>query len=137
MNSGNSPYLQGTNILVVEDEQPVATLIREVLTRLGAEIHIAETGQAALDAMTQNTFDLVLLDVVLPDISGVDILLQIQASKPKLSHRTILMTGAQYHIDSIRQLRSLAVPTLYNPFTLRQLRSIVSETLSRQETAAA
>lgn len=137
MNTGKSLYLKNVNILLVEDEQPVSSLIREVLARLGAEVHVADSGQAGLDRLASLPFDLVLLDVVLPDINGLDVLLQIQATMPHLSHRTILMTGAQYHIDSIRQLRNLTVPTLYKPFTLRQLRDIVNETLSRQEIAAA
>ncbi|WP_201773472.1 PAS domain S-box protein [Marinobacter similis] len=66
--------LSAPRILVVEDEPDVAEMLGILFTRSGYRVDIAHTGQEALDALAENKFDAVSLDLMLPDISGMDII---------------------------------------------------------------
>jgi two-component system, OmpR family, KDP operon response regulator KdpE len=69
-----------TQILVVEDDRLIHRLLRSVLSRHGFSIVEAETGAAALDQLKTDTVDLVILDLGLPDIDGLDLLRYIRSA---------------------------------------------------------
>jgi DNA-binding response OmpR family regulator len=66
------------SILVVDDDQSILKSTKSILQREGYVVETAETGKEALDKMLENHYDIVLLDVKLPDIEGTDILLQMK-----------------------------------------------------------
>jgi DNA-binding response OmpR family regulator len=70
-NLGKSP--NKTRVLVVEDEVPLAMLMVHVLTRVGCDVEAAHSGKKAMELATERTFDLIALDIELPDISGFEI----------------------------------------------------------------
>jgi DNA-binding response OmpR family regulator len=65
-------------ILLVEDEAPFQEIYRDILESEGYDIVIQETGEGALEWLEYNTPDLVLLDIILPKISGIDVLTQMR-----------------------------------------------------------
>jgi DNA-binding response OmpR family regulator len=65
-------------ILLVEDETPFQEIYRDILESEGYDIVIQETGEGALEWLEYNTPDLVLLDIILPKISGIDVLTQMR-----------------------------------------------------------
>jgi DNA-binding response OmpR family regulator len=69
---------ENARILVVDDDQGLLDLLERMLTRLGAVPSIVETGGEALEALKSQQFDLVILDLMLPDIDGLDVLAQIR-----------------------------------------------------------
>jgi len=79
-------------ILVVDDEQAFLTLLRYQLSKLGYEVCTAATGRSALDMAAAEKPDLVLLDVMLPDLDGIEVLRQLKQSFPALP--VIMMTAA-------------------------------------------
>jgi len=60
-------------ILIVEDDTPVAMMMVHVLSRAGCDVRVANTGQKGMELARENKFDLITLDVDLPDISGFEI----------------------------------------------------------------
>jgi CheY-like chemotaxis protein len=65
-----------TPVLIVEDDRGLAELIRDTLTDLGLESRHADTGKAALEALAAQRPPLVLLDFLLPDMSGIEFVAQ-------------------------------------------------------------
>ena len=61
-------------ILIVEDEEPIANLIRMNLVKAGYQCETAFDGEAAADAISERTFDLILLDIMLPKLNGYEVL---------------------------------------------------------------
>src|SRR5580692_6106869 len=87
------------SILVVDDEVEIREGLDVLLTSEDFRVTLAETGQAGLDRLEQNPFDLLLLDVSLPDRSGIDLLREIRGRDPNLP---IILITAYGSIDMAR-----------------------------------
>ena len=70
-----------TKILLVEDESGVASFVRRGLTENGYEVSVAMDGSTGLNLASNNDFDLILLDIMLPGINGVELCRQLRAQK--------------------------------------------------------
>ena len=69
------------HILVVEDERRLATLLRRVLTEERHVVDVAYDGTEGLDLAESGTYDLVVLDVMLPDVDGIEVCRQMRAER--------------------------------------------------------
>ena len=76
--------LAGRRVLVVEDESMVAMLIEDVIRDAGAEVIVAPTGKAALEAAERHRIDLAIVDLALPDMPGHQVMAGLRASSPRL-----------------------------------------------------
>lgn len=79
-------------ILVVDDEKAIADLVGIYLTKEGFDVQIAYSGADAAKAILEQEFDLALLDVMLPDIDGFELLRTIRSSH---TYPVIMLTGAR------------------------------------------
>ena len=82
----------GSSILVVDDDLAVGRAIARVLGRRGSDVVVVHDGQAAIDALLARRFDVILSDIQMPGMSGVDLLSIVRAYD--LDVPVILMTGA-------------------------------------------
>ena len=80
-------------ILVVDDNQDLASVMRVVLAHAGFDVHAVFSGKEALDWLAQNTPDVLILDLMLPDISGFTILRQLRASDSANPLPVIVLTA--------------------------------------------
>jgi uncharacterized domain HDIG len=120
---------QSVRALVVDDDEPVATLFCEALTRAGYDVYSAKCGQEALDLIDRAVFDVLLIDVFLPDIHGFELLREISASHPDLA--IIIITG-QGDTGMARQaLMAGASDFVTKPCRLSELPIIVERNLTR------
>jgi two-component system response regulator RegX3 len=69
-----------THILIVEDETSFSEALSFLLSKEGFEVSIAETGRTALEIFKVHTFDLILLDLMIPEISGIEVCRAIRAT---------------------------------------------------------
>ncbi len=90
--------LAGLRILVVDDDLGVCTSLRDVLAQEGCAVTIAGGGMEALRWLEQEAFDLVLSDVVMPDLDGYDLFMEV---RKKGDTPVILMTGYYYDKDHV------------------------------------
>jgi DNA-binding response OmpR family regulator len=91
---------QGVRILVIDDDPALLDIIIRMLTRVGAAPIGAETGTAGLAALTRETYDLLILDLMLPDIDGFDILERLRKD-PDYDAMPILILSALVNPDMI------------------------------------
>jgi len=86
-------------ILVVDDEEPVRDLFNDLLTKEKCAVRTASTGEEALEIVAKESFDVVLLDIKLPGMSGLEALKKIKDIRPELV--VIMITGFGYDEDLI------------------------------------
>jgi two-component system, OmpR family, response regulator len=121
---------EAPRILLVDDEQSVQTLLTYPLRKEGYEVIAASTGQEALDRFREGQFDLVVLDVMLPEVDGFDVCRQLRA---KSSVPIIMLTAKAEELDKVLGLELGADDYITKPFSMREFRSRVKAVLRRAE----
>ncbi len=120
-------------VLVVEDERDIAALIAYHLTKEGYRVRTAGGGTEALEAMSQERPDLVVLDIMLPGFSGLDILAEIR-KRPEVSDVPVVMlTARREEVDRIRGLELGADDYVTKPFSPQELVLRVGAVLRRAQ----
>jgi DNA-binding response OmpR family regulator len=117
-------------ILVVDDDLDTCALVVDILSGEGYLIRSCVGGEQALDLLEQERFDLVLADIQMPRISGVDLLQHVR--EVSRDTKVILMTAYASLDTAIQAVRHDASDYLVKPFTLRELRGRVRNALSVQ-----
>lgn len=115
------------NILVVEDEKPIANLIKMSLTKAGYSCTCIYDGLAATDILEENSFDLVLLDIMLPGASGYDVLEYIKPLKIPV----IFITAKNSLNDRVMGLKMGAEDYIVKPFEIVELLARIEVVLRR------
>ena len=117
-------------ILVVDDEAHVRSMIGATLERHGYDVQLATSGRDAFEALEQNTFDLVLTDIVMQDGNGITLLERIHAQHPNLP---VVMVTAIHDISvAIDTMRRGAYDYLLKPFEPEQLLGTVARALNHR-----
>jgi len=73
--------MKETHILVMEDDATISAALDMILTEVGYDVDVAETGEAALELFEQKPFDLIIADLKLPGINGMEVIRQIKEKK--------------------------------------------------------
>ena len=115
-------------ILLVDDEQPIQTLLSFPLQRDGYEVVQASDGREALARFAEQTFDLVVLDVMLPKMDGLEVCRRLRARSPV---PIIMLTAKSEEIDKVLGLELGADDYITKPFSMREFRSRVKAALRR------
>ena len=118
-------------ISVVEDEKPISTLIKYNLEKEGYKVHIFETGEEGFEHIKKNLPDLVILDWMLPDLSGIDICKQIKKETKLKSIPVIMLTAKSEESDKIRGFETGADDYVTKPFSTKELVLRVQALLKR------
>lgn len=116
-------------ILVVDDDKEMRDNIVEVLDAADFEISSAEHGEDALEQMKKSTFDLVLLDLLMPGISGMEVLPLIKRESP--STQVIMVTAFSTVDNAVEAMRKGADDYLTKPFKINDLRMTVKKCLEQ------
>ncbi|MGE0114942.1 MAG: response regulator transcription factor [Steroidobacteraceae bacterium] len=134
---GRSVKLPGTatrRLLIVEDEQALAKVLRRHLVDAGFDVHLVFTGAGGLKAAESKPFDLILLDVMLPDIDGLEVC-------RKIRHRNmytpvIMLTAKATEVDKVLGLETGADDYLTKPFSIVELIARVNAIFRRVDALA-
>ena len=117
-----------SRILVVEDEESYSDPLSYLLRREGYEVSVAETGPAALAQFDKNGADLVLLDLMLPGLSGVDVCRQL---RQRSTVPVIMLTAKDSEIDKVVGLEIGADDYVTKPYSSRELLARIKAVLRR------
>ena len=113
------------HVLVIDDDPAIVQLFRALLGRAGFEIDTASDGASAWDLIETNGYEVIIMDLMMPRVSGFELLDRIAHQKPALLERIIVATGA-----SRRQLSSFDASRVHSlirkPFDIDDLMSAAS-----------
>lgn len=126
-----------TRILVVEDEQAIRDLIAFGLRRAGLQVALAENSQAARASIGDCRPDLILLDWMLPDTSGLELARQLRRDENTRDIPIILLTARAGESDKIAGLEGGADDYVTKPFSARELLARIQAVLRRSAPAGA
>ncbi len=118
-------------ILIVEDDPAMQRGLKDNLEMDGYKVVVAGDGEGGLAQMIDNTFDLVLLDVMLPGMSGFDLLKK--ARERGISVPVMMLTAKGEEVDKVLGLELGADDYITKPFSLRELLARVRAVLRRRE----
>ena len=117
-----------TKILIVEDESSFSEAISFLLGKEGYERAVAENGRIALDLFKSNDFDLVLLDLMIPEVSGIDVCRTIRTTS---SVPIIMLTAKDSEVDKVVGLELGADDYVTKPYSSRELVARIKAVLRR------
>ena len=120
-----------TCILVVDDEESVATTIEAILKLDGHYVLAVTSGEAAIRLLHERQFDVVLTDLRLADIDGIEILREVQRTSPDTA--AIMLTGYASLESAVEALRSGAYDYLMKPSDVEELRATVNRAIERRQ----
>jgi len=118
-----------TSVLVVDDEAALRKALRSSLTASGFTVEEARDAQEALGSVQQRPFDLVLLDINMPGISGIDACRRIRGISPQAG--IVMVTVRDMEDDKVRALEAGADDYVTKPFRLRELTARLRAVLRR------
>jgi CheY-like chemotaxis protein len=116
-----------SHVLVIEDDPDLNEILSHILESRGLEVTAAFLGETALELFEQSEFDLVISDVLLPGIDGVETLGKLKALQPDL--KCIIITGYTSEETPIRAIRLNVDDYLFKPFSTQYLMKIVQRVL--------
>jgi two-component system alkaline phosphatase synthesis response regulator PhoP len=117
------------SVLIVEDDLDIANLIRVNLLELGVEIEHQDNGDKALQQALNNHYSLLILDVMLPGMNGLDICRQVREKKPEQA--IIMLTAKSSETDRVLGLELGADDYMTKPFSVRELQARVRSQLRK------
>jgi len=117
-------------ILVVEDESSFSEAISFLLRKEGFEVGVAESGQAGIDDFERNGADLILLDLMLPGLSGTEVCRQIRS---KSQVPIIMLTAKDTEIDKVVGLELGADDYVTKPYSSRELIARINAVMRRSQ----
>jgi CheY-like chemotaxis protein len=116
-------------ILVVDDDNQMRTLVKTALFQMGYSCDVTGSGGEALEQLSKTTYDVVILDILLPDIDGLEVLRRLSEQPPTLLPRVIAMSGGGAKLPGwfAGKLAEAfgATQTLYKPFSIEDLRAAI------------
>ena len=121
------------NVLLVEDEKSIITLIKYNLEKEGFKVFCAETGEDALKIIKEKTLDVVILDWMLPDVSGIEICRQIKKDKKLKNVPVLILTAKGEPDDKIKGLEVGADDYVTKPFNNKELLLRIKSLIKRSK----
>jgi DNA-binding response OmpR family regulator len=108
-----------TRVLVVEDERSIAAFVQTALEREGFAVEVVSTGQAALAQVKARPPDLILLDLMLPGMDGLEVCRQVRGHEPYIP--IVMLTARSEDVDKVVGLELGADDYITKPFNIREL----------------
>jgi DNA-binding response OmpR family regulator len=127
---------ESKRIVYVEDEEEMIDLVRLIMARRGFEVIGANGGRLGLDTIRQQLPDLVLLDLMMPDIDGWDVYQQMKADETTRDIPVIVVTAKAQSIDKVLGLHIAKVDDyISKPFSPQELAESIEKVLARRQEA--
>src|SRR5512135_1915331 len=111
-------------VLVVDDEEPLRRLLKKELGRKGFSVEVASDGGEALNILRDNVFDVLLLDIVMPGIDGIELMNRLKADPA--SPVIVVLTGRATVETAVEAMKNGAYDYLSKPYKLDELVIVIN-----------
>ena len=122
---------QKPKILLIDDELESCKALSQLLTQVGYSVEISHSGEHALTLLKKQLFDLIISDLVLPGISGIDILKHVKEDSPDTC--VILITGKASTETAVEAMREGALDYITKPFNLDRLKIQIAKAMEKSQ----
>jgi two-component system response regulator AtoC len=126
---GNQEATVKEKILVIDDDPGVRQVLTESLTEMGYTVHTSDSGEKALGTIREAGCDLLILDMVLPRMDGMEVLQEVHRHHPELS--VIMITGYASVETAIKAMKMGAFDYVVKPFRMEEVDLVVGKALER------
>ena len=123
--------LKKVRVLIVDDDDSIRAVFSQILEERGFIVDSVKTGKTAIEKSKVNVYDVVLIDIRLPDIEGIELLTKLKDTVPKM--RKIIMTGFPTQQNAISALNKQADAYLLKPIIVDKLLTVIDEQLKIKE----
>jgi len=122
---------ESQRVLVVDDEIEIASALAEILSLDGFRVDVAESGPAALDCIAGAEYDLIVTDLRMPLMDGLDFYRKLEDEYPHLCDRVVVMSGDTLRAAASQFLKRTGLPMIEKPFEPSDVLRIVADALAR------
>lgn len=122
--------IKGKRALVLDDEDVILSLIGEVLLDSGFHVKTAVTGDAALNLLSEEDYDLIISDIKMRGMNGKEFYRKVKSIKPDAANKIIFISGDSASEETQRFLKEAGNLFLKKPFAIEDLKKVISEHLS-------
>jgi DNA-binding NtrC family response regulator len=119
-----------SRILIIDDDQNIRKVVSAILQDQGYIVDTAESGTEAIDKTSKSHFDIMLVDIRLPDMEGTELLHKVHDTSPRI--RKIIVTGYPTLQNAVTSVNSGADAYLMKPFDVEKMLDVVKEQLEKQ-----
>jgi signal transduction histidine kinase len=114
------------NVLMVDDEESIVDVVKPIITPMVSSFETLTSASKAMARLNDNDYDIILLDIRMPEIDGMELYKWIKENKPYLTERIIFLTGDIESEKTRGFLKLTRVPTLSKPFGTKELINILT-----------
>jgi DNA-binding NtrC family response regulator len=116
-------------ILIVDDHPPICKSLSDVINRAGYEAHVANDGYEALEAIRQKRFSVVVTDIRMPKMDGIEVLQKAKSIIPDVE--VIVITGNANVDSAVEAMKNGAYDYIRKPFSMDKITAVIEEAISR------
>jgi two-component system NtrC family sensor kinase len=116
-------------VLIVDDEPAIRNILARILSNQGHRPHTVSSGKAALSLLQESPYDLLVADLKMTGLSGIDLYKILKKKCPEMAHKTIFITGDTMADETNEFLAASGRPYLAKPFTPQEFLEIIDKAL--------
>lgn len=122
--------MQQHKILVIDDEEVMRSMLKDVLTDEGYDVEVASNGFEGVGKIKSYTYDLIITDIIMPEIDGIEVLKRAKEISPNSD--VLVMTGYASVETAVKSMRLGATDYIVKPFNIEQIQIVVSRTIEKR-----
>ena len=119
----------GCKVLIADDEPAIRNILARILSNKGHQVHTVSSGKAALAILHQKGYDLLIADIKMSGVSGIDLYRTLKKKHPDMADKTVFITGDTMTEETNDFLVSSGRPYLAKPFTPIEFLEIIERSL--------
>ena len=124
--------MSSESILVLDDDENITRLTRSVLSMSGYEVTESNNPVDAITLVEQESFDLILADIMMPEMDGVEFIRRAKRSKANANTRYAILSAKKLKLEDRREIFDLGVEIMSKPFMPNQLVDMIGEILAKE-----
>ena len=121
------------NVLIIDDDEQICSTLSTILNDEGYAVEIAKTGKQALKTCKKTPFDVALIDIVLPDINGTELLVKLKQIQPKMIN--ILITGHPSIENAVKAIDEKADGYILKPANVQFILNAIKKAIKDKQMA--
>jgi CheY-like chemotaxis protein len=131
---GEEERISGKKVLVIDDELDILNLVRNILEKEGLDVETVSNGELALNKLKKNFYDLIIIDLKMPGLTGIGLYREIEKKNLKMSNRILFFTGDTIGSETMKFFEEIQANYIYKPFNNADFLKSVKRILKKEKT---